>query len=590
LSRVSICVVSTGELTPDLTDQTLQDYQLLRATSDAEALTRSGADAFLWLSSAGRLAPQALEECLWALRSADWVTWKDTGAAPMPSLQGVAGPLGISRRVMESPDPKPGGVVRRLPWACVIGPAQVHAEESIPDGSGSPRYGIEHDREGYWVGRLMAHVHNSGMLSAASWKSDPLGIAMMLAPLAAKQWVNRSAAREVFDLAKYQRFQPGSSYSNGRFLHPVRYAVRSSGGRRRMLLVLPHLGAGAGTRGMLELAAEIDRREWEVIVVAESAADNRWKERWMRVTDAIFELGRLVEPGDVVLAVLSLAMNWDADAVLVIDAAEGYRALHGIRANLRGVRVADLVPGLSDAEVAAQLPLETVDCLDFRLVRSEASRTSLQEMARDGQKIQIVRDGIAISDLPANDGRLTVGFVGALREGSGADWMPSIAGELKRLREGSEVSWAIAGAGPLEVGLRNGMRRFDAHFFRDEVDLDAFFERVDVLVVPSEDADGDRAALEAMSRGRAVVAVEAGGRAELVVDACGVLVTGGRDGDLRLAGALADVLKDRYALRQMGEHGRAWSRSADSLGAAIQGYRTFLDEFAGGSERRLLSN
>ncbi|MDA1236532.1 MAG: hypothetical protein O3A53_17240, partial [Acidobacteria bacterium] len=77
----SICVIAAGGLTPDLGDQTLQDYQVLCARTEAEALAGSAAEAFLWLTSAGKLAPQALEECLWALQSADWATWEDTGAA-----------------------------------------------------------------------------------------------------------------------------------------------------------------------------------------------------------------------------------------------------------------------------------------------------------------------------------------------------------------------------------------------------------------------------------------------------------------------------------------------------------------------------
>ncbi len=581
MAQVSICVVSTGAATPDLSDQTLRDYQLLRVDSEAEALSRSGADAFLWLSSAGRLAPQALEDCLWALQSADWVTWKDTGAAPMPSLKGVAGPLGISRRVMASPDPKPGGLVRRLPWACVIGPAEVHAEESIPEGVGSRKYDIELDREGYWLGPLVAHVQNSGLLSAERWRADPVGTASMVVPVALKEWVNRSAGQEVFDLAIYQRFQPGTTYSHGRLLRPLRYAVASNGGRKRIAIMVPHLGASAGSTALLHLVSEIDRRANEVIVVVETSADNRWKERWMRVSDRIFELGRLVDSADVERAVLSLVTNWGVDALIVSEASAGYRALSGIRSHLPELRTADMVLGAAGEGLAVDLPMDTVDRLDFRLVDSEAGMRRLAPMAPDGQQLRKIRSAVDLPRVPPPGDmrkRLGVGFLGVLAESSGADWLPSIAGEVARLRGTAKADWLITGSGPREVGLRNLMRRYDAQFFRDEVNLSAFFERVDVVVVVSENPDGDRTALEAFSRARPVVAVEADGRDELITDDCGVLVTGGHDGALRVAQSLADLLDDPDKLVAMGMAGRERVLEFYSLSEARRQYREFLRE------------
>jgi glycosyltransferase involved in cell wall biosynthesis len=581
LAQILICVVSTGAATPDLSAQTLQDYQLLRVDSEAEALSRSGANAFLWLSSAGRLAPQALEECLWALQSADWVTWKDTGAAPMPSLKGIAGPLGISRRVMASPDPKPGGLVRRLPWACVVGPAEMHAEESIPEGMGSRRYGAELDRRGQWMGRLVAHVENSGLLSAARWSADPVGTASMVVPVTLKEWVNRSAGQEVFDLATYQRFQPGTTYSHGRLLRPLRYAVASNGGRKRIAIMVPHLGAGASSTALLDLVGQIDRRDNEVIVVVETSVDNRWKERWMRLSDRIFELGRLVESADVECAVLSLVTNWGVDALIVSEASAGYRALNGIRSHLPEVRMADMVLGAAGEGLAVDLPMDIVDSLDFRLVDSEAGLRRLAPMAFGGQWLWMIRGGVELPRLgPPKEARqrLAVGFLGALAESSGADWLPLIAGEVARLRGRAKTDWLITGSGPLEVGLRNLMRRFDAQFFRDEVNLSAFFERVDVMVVLSESPNGDRTTLEAFSRGCPVVAVEADGRNELVADNCGVLVTGGHDGELRVAQALADLLDLPEKLVAMGMAGRERVLEFYSLGELRRRYQDFLRE------------
>jgi glycosyltransferase involved in cell wall biosynthesis/GT2 family glycosyltransferase len=112
----SICFVVQGGSAPSFENQTVRDYQTLVNVDERAALAQSRAPAFLWLSGERPLLPQAAEECIWGLSEADWVTWKDTGDAPPPSLKNFAGPLGISRRVMAWSEPKPSGIVRRLPW------------------------------------------------------------------------------------------------------------------------------------------------------------------------------------------------------------------------------------------------------------------------------------------------------------------------------------------------------------------------------------------------------------------------------------------------------------------------------------------
>jgi glycosyltransferase involved in cell wall biosynthesis len=114
----SICFVVQGAQAPSFENQTVRDYQVLVNVDEQDALRRSRAPAFLWLSGDRPLEPQAAEECIWGLTEADWVTWKDTGDAPPPSLKDCAGPLGVSRGAMEQSEPKPSGVVRRLPWRC----------------------------------------------------------------------------------------------------------------------------------------------------------------------------------------------------------------------------------------------------------------------------------------------------------------------------------------------------------------------------------------------------------------------------------------------------------------------------------------
>ena len=92
----SICFVVRGAATPSFENQTVRDYQVLQNVDEHKSLRLTNAENFLWLSGTSGLRPQAAEECIWALRTAEWVTWRDTGEAPPPSLRECAGPLGVA--------------------------------------------------------------------------------------------------------------------------------------------------------------------------------------------------------------------------------------------------------------------------------------------------------------------------------------------------------------------------------------------------------------------------------------------------------------------------------------------------------------
>jgi glycosyltransferase involved in cell wall biosynthesis len=150
----SICFVVQGGRAPSFENQTVRDYQTLVNVDERTALEQSRAPAFLWLSGDRPLEPQAAEECIWGLTEADWVTWRDTGDAPPPSLRNCAGPLGVSRRVMQQPEATRSGLVRRLPWRCreTARPAgregrqhvvAATAAGAVPDRAGSPRHSAE---------------------------------------------------------------------------------------------------------------------------------------------------------------------------------------------------------------------------------------------------------------------------------------------------------------------------------------------------------------------------------------------------------------------------------------------------------------
>ncbi len=241
----SICFVVQGGRAPSFENQTVRDYQTLVNVDERTAVERSRAPAFLWLSGDRPLQPQAAEECIWGLTEADWVTWKDTGDAPPPSLRNFAGPLGVARRVMEQSEPKLSGIVRRLPWRCreparpagreggrvVSGTASAREPSQLLAASGGGgSLVVEHAVEalaldpaalsssedaaqpaampaiapspfGRHADRLYHHLQNAEVLSRDAWLRHPLRSSARLIPLRWKERVNRLAGRPVFDLS-----------------------------------------------------------------------------------------------------------------------------------------------------------------------------------------------------------------------------------------------------------------------------------------------------------------------------------------------------------------------------------------------------
>lgn len=542
LTAPSICVIAAGGLTPDLSEQTLQDYQVLRVKTEAEALAGSAADAFLWLTSAGKLAPQALEECLWALQSADWATWEDTGAAPAPSMRDVAGPLGVSRRALEWPEPKPGGTVRRLPWRCISGPAERHAEESIP--ANGPLQNRPKKRAGRWRAR------------AETWM----------------EYVNRRLGRPFFDLSSFAHFDAEASYANGMLLRPLRYAVVEKRERKRVAVVVGGLGEGEAQRALLGVVEAIDRQGAEVLVIAETSADKSLKQRWLDCADHLFQAGSITGPRERERFILSIAFNWKIDALLMAEAPAAYRALPAIKERMPGLRTADVVADLD----AAELTDSTNDSLDFRVARSQAVAKGLQGMALEAQQVRWIPYGVELAGGNGAMGEeVSVGFRGRLDRSGGADLLAALAGEMQRLRPRARIGWVIAGTGPLESRLRQAFAAREAAFVGDKEPA------ADVLVVLSESSSGDRAALEALRRGTPVVAFHTDSREEIVAPGCGVLVTGGHDGEFRVAAALAQLLSDRQAMEAITAAARRHAAESYSTAAEAAQGRAFLEEFLG---------
>jgi hypothetical protein len=363
-------------------------------------------------------------------------------------------------------------------------------------------------------------------------------------------------------------------------LRPLRYTVAEKRARKRVALIVGSLGEGEAERALLGVASQIDRRDSEVIVIAESNTEKRWKQRWSDCADYLYEAGLMTAADERERLMLSMALNWKIDALMIAEASAAYGALPAIKQRMPGLRTADVVADLD----AAELTDSTVDGLDYRLARSQAVAKGLEGRALGKQQVLWIPYGVDLAD--GNDSRgaeIAIGFRGRLDRADGADLLPALADELQRLRPGARSSWVISGTGPLESRLRQAFAGREATFVGDREPA------ADLLIVLSEGSRGDWTALEALRRGTPVVAFHTNSREEIVTEECGVLAPGGRDGEFRVAAAIAGLLQDLQAFEQMQTAARRQAARNYSTAAEAARGRAFLELFLGSDRGKIQS-
>jgi glycosyltransferase involved in cell wall biosynthesis len=176
----------------------------------------------------------------------------------------------------------------------------------------------------------------------------------------------------------------------------------------------------------------------------------------------------------------------------------------------------------------------------------------------DASSFEIVHYGIEPGPAPATlPGAPRLAIVGRLIPIKGHEVLFRALAAVRR--ELPELTLEVAGDGPLDAELRSTVTRLGlddvVSFLGQVADVGPVFERAEVVVVPSYGEGFGMVALEAMERGRPVIASAVGGLPEIVEDGrTGLLVP---PGDVEALGAaLGELTGDRARAAVMGTSGR----------------------------------
>ncbi len=181
-----------------------------------------------------------------------------------------------------------------------------------------------------------------------------------------------------------------------------------------------------------------------------------------------------------------------------------------------------------------------------------------------------VESAEAVGAAPANPQLRSVMYLGWVIPKKG---MAELVDAWSRVRT---TGWRLIIAGPGEASYRQSLlERCEAAGIEFTGELGhehamGMLASADALVLPSYTEGFPNVVLEAMERGKAIVATAVGGIPEMLSDGCGLLVTpGDRD---ELANALKRIVNDGELRAQMGQRARARAHSEYSIAAVFDRY------------------
>jgi glycosyltransferase involved in cell wall biosynthesis len=367
--------------------------------------------------------------------------------------------------------------------------------------------------------------------------------------------------------------------------------------RRRVCLVIDHLGMGGAQRQMIELAKRLPPEHWQPVVVSLSTEktvfaselraagipchliDQRGAADW-RCLFRLTRLMRRMKP--------AVVHTW-------LFTADTYGRLAARACGIRRV-------------VCAMR--NTIDDLPwhYRLVnrflsRSTAIVTINAEAIREGlvraggipdQKIRTIHNGITLDSdepsgsqslpegWPAGGGNGVVGMVARLSPQKDHRTLLEAASQIQS--EMPQASWVLIGDGPQRAAIEGWIRDLGLQervvMLGQRENARALMARMSVFVLSTHYEGCSNAVMEAMAAGVPVVATDVGGNRELIAhEQTGFLVPP-RDAQA-LAQAVLKLLRDPAMAQGMGQRARARMKNEFSMESAACKTQSLYKELMG---------
>jgi len=313
----------------------------------------------------------------------------------------------------------------------------------------------------------------------------------------------------------------------------------------RLLLILPWLVMGGAERFALNLMDQLQRRGWQITLVATAPSEHPWLHEFTRRSEDVFLLPNFLPIKDYPRFLEYLITTRQVDAVMIQGSLEGYRLLPVLRSLFPNLTFLDylhfVTPDWMDGGFP-RLSLLYHDCIDMTVTSCYQVRQWMLNQGADPERMRVCFIGVDPQIWRPNPilrqserSRLGIGkeetvilYAARLETQKQPQLFIKVLHEL--MLHGVAFYALVAGEGSLKTFLENDIRSYG---LQDRVrllgsippdDMPAIMDASDIFFLPSQNEGISQAVYEAMACGLVVVGANVGGQEELVTPECGRLV------------------------------------------------------------------
>jgi len=374
-------------------------------------------------------------------------------------------------------------------------------------------------------------------------------------------------------------------------------------GVTRVLFVTPWMVMGGAEKVELDLAAHLDKRRHQVVVVTTLRHEHPWQGRFERVTRAVYHAANFVPPSRVTDFLEYVVARHRIDIVQIRNSAPGYDAVNRLRARFSRLRVVDLLHAENPPTDYLEYARTSGAVLDARIVITEHLKRRLCDLYGEAaDRVFVIRNGVDADDLRrrAAGTRIrenlfgksnvrVVGFVGRFNHLKRPQLFVRIAERVAGEMNVGRARFVMTGDGELAETTRRLVRSLRlgrcVRFLPEMEDISRVLAACDLIMLPSRREGMSMVALEAMALGVPVVATDVGGMAELVDPECGALLPAdGRERE-SFAQAVRRLVEDDNLRARLGTAGRAKVDAEFTAKRMASEYARVWDVVLGRSER-----